>query len=86
MFSLTSQGNSLKHLSLGRNHLLEIPSAALLYLKQLLVLNLNDNRIELLKNEDFMSLQKVIFDSNICKVVKYFYFLADQVEFVQEPN
>ena len=59
VFSLTSLGKHLRHLSLARNKLEKIP-LAFLYLKNLIYLNLNENLLTNLDGlNDFNNLQKV---------------------------
>lgn len=61
--SISSQGNTLKHLVLSKNHLSEVPTAAIKHLKNLEHLNLNENLITVLRNEAFSGLSKVSLDT-----------------------
>eukprot|EP00093_Oithona_nana_P006834 06834.XXX_231629_228369_1 [CDS] Oithona nana genome sequencing. len=74
VFSLTAQGNTLRHLLLAKNDLEDVPTLALLHLKHLLVLNLNDNRIQILESAAFSSLQRLakltLFRNEIRKMEK----------------
>ena len=57
--SISSQGNTLKHLVLSKNKLSEVPTRALKHLTELEHLNLNENQIQVLRNEAFTGLSKV---------------------------
>ncbi len=57
--SVSSQGNTLKHLVLSKNKLTEVPSRAIKHLKELEHLNLNENQITALRDEAFIGLSKV---------------------------
>ena len=57
--SISSQGNSLKHLVLSKNKLTEVPSHSIKQLKNLEHLNLNENEITALRDEAFEGLSKV---------------------------
>ena len=57
--SISSQGNTLKHLVLSKNKLSEVPTRALQHLSNLEHLNLNENQIQVLRNEAFTGLSKV---------------------------
>ena len=57
--SVSSQGNTLKHLVLSKNKLSEVPSRAIKHLKNLEHLNLNENEITALRDEAFLGLSKV---------------------------
>ena len=62
--SISSQGNTLKHLVLSKNHLSEVPTAAIKHLKNLEHLNLNENLITVLRNEAFSGLSKVSLETS----------------------
>ena len=57
--SVSSQGNSLKHLVLSKNKLVDVPSRSIKHLKNLEHLNLNENEITAIRNEAFVGLSKV---------------------------
>lgn len=57
--SISSQGESLSHLVLSKNELLEVPSEALRQLRNLDHLNLNENNITALRRDAFIGLSKV---------------------------
>ena len=52
----------LSHLVLSKNELREVPSAAIRQLRNLDHLNLNENKIEVLRKEAFLGLSKVRFE------------------------
>ena len=49
----------MSHLVLSKNELREVPSAAIRQLRNLDHLNLNENKIEVLRKEAFLGLSKV---------------------------
>lgn len=57
--SVSSQGETLKHLVLSKNKLSAVPTQAIRHLRNLEHLNLNENQIVTLENEAFMGLNKV---------------------------
>ena len=57
--SISSQGNTLKSLVLSNNRLTEVPTNAIRPLKNLENLNLNENSIQVLRDEAFEGLSKV---------------------------
>lgn len=58
--SISSQGETLKHLVLSKNKLSAVPTQAIRHLRNLEHLNLNENEIITLENEAFMGLNKVL--------------------------
>ena len=69
--SISSQGNTLKHLVLSKNKLSEVPTHAIKHLKNLEHLNLNENQISTLRDEAFLGLSKVRFlklESLLCLI------------------
>ena len=58
--SVSSQGETLKHLVLSKNKLSAVPTQAIRHLRNLEHLNLNENQIITIENEAFMGLNKVL--------------------------
>ena len=58
--SVSSQGETLKHLVLSKNKLSAVPTQAIRHLRNLEHLNLNENQIITLENEAFTGLNKVL--------------------------
>ena len=94
--SISSQGNTLKHLVLSKNKLSEVPTRALKHLTELEHLNLNENQIQVLRNEAFAGLSKVtpnqpfvsksIFESKINQLVFKHFFIGHSFEFISQSH